>query len=286
MRSKLFVPGSRPDLFAKAAAGEADALSFDLEDAVPPEAKPTARAEVAAFLASEQAQATGKRLIVRCNALGSEHFADDVAALARPGVALQINLPKPESAADVLAAVGVLEAAERANGVTCPLTLLANIETPRALLDAAAIARAHPRVTGLQLGLADLFELHGIDRNDPANVHAAMFAVRMAAAAAGIEAIDAARADVEDEAGFMAEARRARALGYAGKSCIHPRQVAWANQAFAPSVEALAQARRIVAAAEAARREGRGAFLLDGRMVDAPFVERARALLRAAGEAA
>lgn len=282
MRSKLFVPGSRPELFAKAAAGEADALSFDLEDAVPAERKQSARADVAAFLASDLARNAHKRLIVRCNALDSPYFADDIAALALPGVNLQINLPKPGSAADVLAAVAVLEAAERANGVSRPLTLLANIETPQALLDAAAIAAAHPRVTGLQLGLADLFEPYGIDRADPANVHAAMFAVRMAAAAAGIEAIDAARADVEDEAGFMAEAGRARALGYAGKSCIHPRQVAWANAAFAPTPEALAWARRIVEAAAAAQREGRGAFLLDGRMIDAPFVERARALLQAA----
>lgn len=280
MRSKLFVPGSRQDLFAKAIAGAADAVSFDLEDAVPAEAKADARAQVAAFLGSEAARGCGKRLIVRCNALDSPYFAADIAALARPGAPFTLNLPKAESQADVRSVVAVLELAERAHGVATPIPLLVNIETPRGLLRAAEIADADERVDALQLGLADLFEPYGIAREHAENLHAAMFAVRMAAAAAGIDAYDAARADVGDEAAFLREAARARALGYAGKSCIHPRQVAWANAAFAASTEELERARRIVAAADAAQAQGRGAFLLDGRMVDAPFVARARERLQ------
>ena len=154
-----------------------------------------------------------------------------------------------------------------------------NIETPRALRHAVKIAQAHPRVRGLQLGLGDLFEPYGIRRTDLRNVHAAQYALRMAAAEAGAFAYDAAFPGLEDEAGFRAEADAAHALGFAGKSCVHPRQVAWANAAFAPSTEEIEAARRTVAAASGG---GTGAYAVDGRMVDAPFLARARAVLAAA----
>lgn len=278
MRSKLFVPGGRPELFAKAAASAADALSLDLEDSVPPERKAQARADVAAFLAADATRALAKAIIVRVNAMDTPWFADDLRAVACDGVAL-LNLPKIESVPDLLAAVVALEHAESENAVTTPLKLLVNIETPRALANAAAIANAHSRVAGLQLGLGDLFEPLGIDRNDAANVHAAMFAVRMAAAQAGAFVLDGAYPDIADEAGFIAEAQRARRLGLLGKSCIHPRQVGLANAAFSPTEAELAHARRVVAAAEAAHRSGHGAFVVDGRMVDLPFLKRAQALL-------
>ncbi|MET0654254.1 MAG: aldolase/citrate lyase family protein, partial [Pseudoxanthomonas sp.] len=188
-------------------------------------------------------------------------------------------LPKVESADDIHAAVAVLERAERANGIDRPIRLLATIETPRGLRLAASIAGAHPRVAGLQLGLADLFEPFGIDRRDPANVHATLYAMRMAAAEAGVFAWDAAFADLEDADGFLAEASMARRLGYLGKSCIHPKQVALANQAFQPDAHEIDAARRIVAAARQAGAQGRGAFVVDGRMVDLPFLKRAEALL-------
>ncbi|HYM85542.1 MAG TPA: aldolase/citrate lyase family protein, partial [Pseudoxanthomonas sp.] len=167
------------------------------------------------------------------------------------------------------------------NGVSQPIRLLANIETPRGLRLADGIASAHPRVAGLQLGLADLFEPFGIDRRDPANVHAALYAVRMAAAEAGVFAWDAAFADIDEVEGFRAEAAMARRLGYVGKSCIHPKQVALANAAFMPDAEAIESARRIVAAAREAGDAGRGAFIVDGRMVDLPFLKRAEAILAA-----
>lgn len=285
MRSKLFVPGARPELFAKALAGEADALSFDLEDAVAEERKAEAREAVAAFVAGDAVMQAAKLIIVRTNAADSAHFGADLAAVARPGVTL-LNLPKIESAQALLAAVAMIEQAERANALERPIGLLVNIETPRALADAAQIAGAHPRVAGLQLGLGDLFEPHGIDRSDVRNVHAAMFALRMAAAQAGVFAMDGAYAAFDDDAGYREEAHMARRLGFIGKSCIHPRQVALANAAFAPSEAELAQARRIVEAAQVAHAESRGAFAVDGRMIDLPFLKRAQALLASASRTA
>lgn len=280
MRSKLFVPGSRPELFAKALAGSADALSLDLEDAVIPALKQEARERVGEFTASAAVREAAKLIIVRVNAPDSEHFEADVHAVVRRGLTL-LNLPKIESTRALLDAIAVIERAETANEVNEPVRLLVNIETPLSLANAADIARAHPRVAGLQLGLADLFEAQGIARRDTANVHAAMFAVKMAAAQAGLFAIDGAYADLEDGDGFTAEAMMARRLGFAGKSCIHPRQVALANAAFAPTEAELAIARRIVEAARLAEHAGRGAFVLDGKMIDLPFLKRAQAMLAA-----
>ena len=278
MRSKLFVPGIRPELFAKALASEADALSIDLEDSVPEARKDEARVAVSAFLASEAALATRKLIIVRVNALDSVHFEADLQALAGHQALDQINLPKPESAADIGAAVAALQRAQ----LPASVTLLANIETPAALRRAHEIAAADPRVVGLQLGLGDLFEPFGIARREVANVHAAMFAVALAAAEAGVFCCDGAFADLSDGEGFRAEARMARSLGFIGKSCIHPSQLAAANEIFQAAEAELAQARRIVEAAAAAQAQGRGAFVVDGQMIDPPFLKRAQALLATA----
>lgn len=275
MRSKLFVPGARPELFAKAMAGDADALSLDLEDSVLPEHKASARDAVAELLASDAASSLAKAIIVRINAAETPWFIDDLRAVAHPNLTL-LNLPKIESVEGVHAAVRALESVEAERGIAIPIRLLVNIETPAGLAHAAAIAAAHPRVAGLQLGLGDLFEPLGIDRRDHANVHAALFALRMAAAQADVFVLDGAFPDIADDAGFMAEAQRACRLGYLGKSCIHPRQVALANAAFAPGAEEFAWARRVVAAAAAS---DRGAFVVDGRLVDLPFLKRAQALL-------
>ncbi|HEY9318824.1 MAG TPA: CoA ester lyase [Achromobacter sp.] len=281
MRSKLFVPGSRPELFAKALAGAADALSFDLEDAVAPSRKDEARGHLARLLAAPEAAASGKTLIVRVNALDTGQFHADVQAVVRPGLHL-VNLPKAEREADVVAAASAVEQACRANGVEGPVGLLLNIESPRALRRAASLAAAHPSVAGLQLGLGDLFEPAGIARREPAAVQQAMFALRMAAAEAGVFAYDSAFANIEDEAGYRAEAELARSLGYIGKSCIHPRQVPLANAAFRPTDEEIAHAGRVVQAAREAAAKGTAAFVVDGRMIDGPFLRRAEAVLRAA----
>jgi len=282
IRSKLFLPGSRPELFAKGATGAADALSFDLEDAVPEDAKAVARRQVAEFVQSGAAREAGKLVIVRVNALGTPHFVDDIKALAVPGVDL-INLPKCESADEVRAAAAAIAHMDSADA-SASAGLLVNIESAKGLRHAAQIAAAHPRVRGLQLGLGDLFEPLGIDRYDSANVHAAMFALRLAAGEAGVWCLDGARADIADEIGYLAEARMARSLGLIGKTCIHPKQVVLANSVFALATDEVEFAQRVVAAAREAAALGRGAFTVDGRMIDAPFLRRAEAILAAAGE--
>ncbi len=282
MRSKLFVPGSRPELFAKALATDADAISIDLEDSVPADRKGEAREQARAFLLSPAARASAKAIVVRVNAQDSAHFAADLAAIAQAGLAL-VNLPKPGSADEVRAAAAALERAAAANGVATPIGLLVNIETPAGLRRAAKIAAAHPRVAGLQIGYLDLFEPQGIDRQDAAAVHAVMFAVRLAAAEAGVDAYDGAFADVKDADGFRREAGMARRLGFSGKSCIHPSQVALANEVFAPRAEEIAEAERIVEAARSASAAGNAVFLMDGRMIDAPAIRRAENLLARSG---
>lgn len=281
MRSKLFVPGSRPELFAKALASAADAISFDLEDAVVPARKAEARHAVRDWLQAHAASAGDKTLIVRVNAMGSEHFAADLLAVAQPGLHL-INLPKTNSAQEVVEVAQALGRAEAANGVRQPIGLLLNIESPRALRLAHELAAAHARVVGLQLGLGDLFEPLAILRRDQGAIRQAMFALRMAAGEAGVWAIDSAFTDVHDAAGYRAEAQLASALGFVGKSCIHPRQVALANDVFRPSEAEIAHAQAIIAAADEAAARGVGAHVVDGKMVDAPFEQRARTVIATA----
>ena len=281
MRSKLFVPASRPELFAKALAGDADAISFDLEDAVQESRKAEARRVLQAFLRQSSPRPAGKIVIVRVNGLTTPHFEADMAAVAGPVVDM-INLPKPESADDVRAAAAALAGCERANDVERPIGILANIESPRGLRRAAEIAGAHPRVVGLQLGLGDLFEPFGIDRADAKAVHAMQLAVRLAAADAGLWACDTVYGAVSDPDGYTREATAARRLGYLGKSCIHPSQVPLANAVFRPTDAEIAAARRVIEAARGAEVSGVGAFLVDGRMIDIPFIKRAEAILGAA----
>lgn len=281
MRSKLFVPGTRPELFAKALDSAADGICLDLEDAVSEARKDEARDCVRQLLAGVDAAAAGKTLIVRVNAMDTPHFEQDVAAVAMPGVHL-VNLPKPESPAHVQAAAQAIERAERTHGVPTPIGLLLNIETPSALRMASQLALAHPRVKGLQLGLGDLFEPLGIARRAPEAIQQAMFAVRIAAGEAGVYAYDSAFADIRDAEGFRAEAKLARNLGFLGKTCIHPSQVAIANEVFRPTDEEIAHARKVVEAAREADAKGIGAYVVDGKMIDIPFVLRARAIVESA----
>jgi citrate lyase subunit beta/citryl-CoA lyase len=282
MRSKLFVPGTRPELFAKALASAADAICLDLEDAVSEPRKDEARKTVRQLLlASGDAASSQKTLIVRVNAMDTPHFERDVAAVTQAGVHL-INLPKPQSPAHVRTAVEVIERAERANGVQAPIGLLLNIETPTALRTAAELALAHPRVSGLQLGLGDLFEPLGIARREPSAIRQAMFAVRIAAGEAGMYAYDGAFANIRDAEGYRAEATLARDLGFLGKTCIHPSQIAIANEVFRPTDEEIAHACKVVEAAREADANGIGAYVVDGKMIDIPFVIRARAIVESA----
>ncbi|SHI28995.1 HpcH/HpaI aldolase/citrate lyase family protein [Pollutimonas bauzanensis] len=287
MRSKLFVPASRPELFAKAMDSKADAISFDLEDSVLHERKGYARDELGrlfnggAFEAGKRQ--TRKTIIVRINPLGTEYFAQDLKAACHAHVDI-INIPKIDSADDVMAFIGLLAEAEQAFNAKsdrkADIKVLANIETPVALHNAAGIAAAHPKVWGLQLGLGDMFEPLNIARYDALNVHAVMFELRMAAARSACVVYDSAYADVANADGYRREAMQARSLGFLGKTCIHPSQVAIANEVFSPSAQEVAWAEKIVAAA--ADNDVNGAYLVDGKMIDAPFIARARFIINQA----
>ncbi|MBE9607596.1 CoA ester lyase [Acetobacteraceae bacterium H6797] len=281
MRSKLFVPGSRPELFAKAAASAADALSFDLEDAVAEPRKAEARLAVGEFLAD---RLPGKVVVVRVNGIDTPHFAADIEAILRPGLDI-VNLPMVQDPTEVVACAEALAGAEAKLGASRQVTILANIETARGLRLAHEIAAAHPRVMGLQIGYADLLEPHGFDRQDQGVLNHVRLTVAFAAAEAGIAAYDGAYAGIKTPEIYTAEAETARRQGFAGKSCIHPTQIALANAAFMPTPAQIEHARRVVAAADEAEAKGIGAYTVDGTMVDGPFVEGARRVLSLADRA-
>jgi citrate lyase subunit beta/citryl-CoA lyase len=272
MRSKLFVPASRPELFEKALQSAADALSFDLEDAVVPSQKSQARANLAAFL--REKPATAKIIVVRINAFGTAEFDQDIAALGSVPIDI-INLPMTEDVNDVVEAITRIERAE----TTRRAKFLLNIETPKSLRKSAELAATHPRVMGLQIGYADLLEPNGIARSDHDALAYIRIAVRLAAAEAGVAAYDGAFGAVKDSDGYRAECLAAKRHGFAGKSCIHPSQIVTANEIFMPDADEIAWASKVVAAAKDADARGVGAYLVDGHMIDKPFVERARAVV-------
>jgi len=276
MRSKLFVPASRPELFAKAMAGEADAISFDLEDAVDEAMKDVARKELARFLRSLDAN-PGKVIIVRVNGLATPHFEADIEAIAGTGVEL-VNLPKADSPDDVRECADALARAER-RARAPEVRILANIETPKSLRLAAEIASASPRVAGLQAGWADLIEPLDIDRYNLPMIETLLLQIRVAAGEAGVFAYDGAWADIRDPEGYTREANASRRLGFLGKSCIHPTQVPLANAVFRPTDSEIAHSLKVVEAARTAKEKGVGAFTVAGRMVDAPFIRRAEQVL-------
>ncbi len=278
MRSKLFVPASRPELYAKALAGAADAISFDLEDAVEEGAKPAARVQLSRLFEQGRSVMNGKLIVVRVNALATGHFAADLQAVVSTALDV-LNLPMVEDAETVRQAVAQLEQLERQRGMSARIGILANIESPRGLRLAAEIATAHRRMMGLQIGFGDLFSPLGIAGGEPSATQAVRVAVRMAAGEAGIAAYDGAYVDIKDPGGFTRDARAAHQLGFAGKSCIHPTQIALANEVFRPSQADIEHALRVVQAARESLARGVGAFVVDGRLVDGPFITRAEHLV-------
>jgi citrate lyase subunit beta/citryl-CoA lyase len=258
--------------------GEADALSFDLEDAVDEARKDQARMELARYLRSLPPN-VGKTIIVRVNGLDTPHFQADLEAIVGPGVDI-INLPKAEGAEDVRECVSEIAKVEKKlKSKIEPVEVMPNIESPRALRFAAEIAIASPRVVGLQAGWGDLIEPLGIDRYNPAMIEAIQLQIRIAAGEAGIWAYDGAFAKIDDPEGYRREAESARRLGYIGKSAIHPSQVPIANAVFRPTDAEIAHSLKVVEAARVAAGKGIGAFTVNGRMVDAPFVRRAESIL-------
>lgn len=279
MRSKLFVPASSPALYPKALASEADVICFDLEDAVLLARKAEARDTLKEFLSS--GFHTEKTITVRVNSVRATFFAEDLEAVVSPAVSLLV-LPKVEDASEIRDAALALSALEKERNVELPIAIAATIESPRGLRLAREIAESDDRVVALQIGLADFWGASGIQQNDTFAGHQVRLMLRLSAAEAGIACFDSAYPDIEDEASFVREANMARSLGFAGKSCIHPRQVPLANRIFSPQPEEIARSLRILKAAEEAAAAGAGAFKLDGRMIDEPFVMRAEAVIELA----
>lgn len=249
-RSILYVPADKPRALEKARGLDADGIIIDLEDAVAPDAKASARQ--AACAAVEACRP--REVIVRINALSSPWGKDDLAAVkaVRPDA---IALPKLRDAEDVIAA----------RALTGDIPLWAMIETPRAVLNAAEIAGAG--VAALVLGSNDLLKDMGARHMpDRANLHTAMALCVMAARAAGIAVLDGVHNDLSDPHGFEAACRLARDFGFDGKTVIHPGQIAACNAAFTPSPAEVAAARRLVAGFAANPQAG--VLMLDGRMVE------------------
>jgi citrate lyase subunit beta/citryl-CoA lyase len=184
-----------------------------------------------------------------------------------------------ESGDDVRQAAKALARLEAAPEVQRPIGILVNIETPKGLRLAADIAVADPRIVGLQIGYADLFEPFGISRSDIHAVNHVRMAVRLAAGEGKVPAYDGAFAVVAEPERFREECESARQLGFAGKSCIHPSQVPIANECFMAPPAEVEKARRVLAAAREAAEKGVGAFVVDGKMIDEPFLASARALV-------
>lgn len=274
LRSVLYMPGSNQRAMDKARDLPCDAVVFDLEDAVAPGAKDSARAAVAAQLA---AGGYGpRRLVVRCNALSAPWGREDVLAMAASGVGL-LCLPKVESATEI-DAVGELLAQ---NG-GADIGLWAMLETPAGIAAAEAIA-SHPAVRALVMGTTDLAaELRVPHRPDRLGLQYALGRAVMAARCAGVAVLDGVYLDLSDDGGFRDICEQGRALGFDGKTLIHPKQVETANAVFGPSPEAVDWARRVLAAWEAAEREGKGLAVLDGKLVETMHVDEARRTLATA----
>jgi citrate lyase beta subunit len=282
MRSMLFVPGSRPTMVPKAAASEADAVCLDLEDSVLPEEKAAARANVVRAL--KEVDFDRRLRIVRINSLDTE-FADrdlmEVMEFAGDRVDL-VMVPKVASAADIAFVDDILTGVEQAQGSPRRVGIEAQIEI------ATASTRLESLIFGpgdfaasMQMPATGIGELDAHDAAYPGHrYHAVMLMIVAAARANGLRCMDGPYAGYTDTAGLVRACEIAIALGFDGKQCIHPSQLATVNAAFSPSDEEVARASALVAAYEAAIAEGRGAASFQGRMIDAASLRMAQVTLR------
>ena len=254
----------------KARGLKADALIFDLEDAVAPDAKESARGRA---IAAVRAGGYGPReLVVRVNRLATPWGRTDLAEVATAG-ATAVLLPKVEASQAIDDALGILDA----HGAPPSLRLWCMLETPRGVLNAVAIASAHPRVDALVMGTSDLTkDLRARHTRDRLPLLTSLELCLLGARAAGVTALDGVHLDLDDEAGFEAACRQAADLGFDGKTLIHPKQIDRANEAFAPSPADLSWAERVMAAHAEAVAQGQGVILLDGRLIENLHVEDAQ----------
>jgi citrate lyase subunit beta/citryl-CoA lyase len=294
-RSVLAVPGSNWRMIEKATRLDADLAFLDLEDAVAPGARDEARANV--VRAFRQLDWGGTRRAFRVNGLESPDFYRDLIAVVEGtdgGVDL-VLLPKAQRPEDVYVLATLLGQLEAAVGTERRIGIEAQIESAEGLINAPEIARASTRVEALVFGPGDYAASVGMpnraigagDEWDGAaggdRWHYAMSAVVVAARSAGVRAIDGPYSDYRDPAGLRASSRRARALGFDGKWCIHPNQIEIVNEVFTPSPEEVAWAREVLAAYDAATAAGRGAITVGGVMVDAASVRMARRVIEGLG---
>jgi citrate lyase beta subunit len=263
-RSLLITPGHQTDRIRKAAGLPADGVVMDIEDGVAPPEKAAARAAIVEALRSVP---FGRReRVVRINAVGTAEYAADMAALDLSAVDT-LFVPKVETADQLRQLSSHLDGVERQQKRGSPIEIVATIETPRGLLRALEIADASPRTTALFFGSGDYTAATGsaVTERTLAVPRALIVA---AAAAVGIEAIDAAYfTSVRDGEAARQDALIARELGFSGKLVFHPNQLAPVNEVFTPSADEVAQARRIVEAYDGARREGRGTAVVDGTFI-------------------
>lgn len=290
MRSLMFVPGHRERMVQRALGlGEfgrngLDVALLDLEDGVPPGSKDDGRRLVADVLGRASPGDAGPLRFVRIRRALSDEGAADLDAIVRPGLD-GIMAPKVARADEVEWLAAELDARERDAKIPHgTIRIIPSIETAAALLDAPRIARAADRVIGLAFGSEDFALDLGLPtkrEGEAADLLYARSATVVAAVSAGKLAFDGIWPDIEDAAGLRADSLRARRLGFNGKTLIHPDHIAVVNEVFSPTAAEVEEAGRVVRAFDEALARGHGAVALDGRMLDAPVVDRARRVLRA-----
>jgi citrate lyase subunit beta/citryl-CoA lyase len=281
LRSLLFAPGNHPRRVEKALTLPADGVILDLEDAVAVAEKVATRPTVVQALTAPR---TGK-LYVRVNGLTTDWCHGDLTAVVRAGLD-GIILPKTEHPHDLHIADWMIANLERAHGLTAgSIDLIPIIETAVGISNLAAICRAGTRARRLAFGAGDFtLDMGMVWTRTEAELLPHRAACVMESRAAGMEPpIDTVWADLRDADGFIASARHAAQLGFQGKMCIHPDQIAGANAAFSPDEATIERARRIVDAFDKAERQGLASIQLDGQFIDYPIVERARRVLQQGG---
>ena len=280
-RSMLFVPGSNAAMLSNSFIYKPDSIMFDLEDAVALKEKDSARLLVAHTLQHPLYQEL--ETVVRVNPLDSEFGLLDLNAVVRAGVDV-VRMPKTETAQDVVdmdnAITDIEKACDREVGST---KMLAAIESPLGITQANQIATASKRLIGIALGAEDYVRNLKTERS-PEGIELlfARCSILQAARAAGIQAFDTVYSNANNEEGFLKEAALIKQLGFDGKSLINPRQIELLHNLFAPTQKDVEQAKRIIEAAEEAEKQGSGVVSLNGKMIDAPIIDRAKLVLERA----
>ncbi|HHF4450384.1 citrate (pro-3S)-lyase subunit beta [Haemophilus influenzae] len=280
-RSMLFVPGSNAAMLSNSFIYKPDSIMFDLEDAVALKEKDSARLLVAHALQHPLYKEI--ETVVRVNPLDSEFGLLDLNAVVRAGVDV-VRMPKTESAQDVLDMDHAITEIEKACGREAGLTkMLAAIESPLGITQANQIAFASKRLIGIALGAEDYVRNLKTERS-PEGIELlfARCSILQAARAAGIQAFDTVYSNANNEEGFLKEAALIKQLGFDGKSLINPRQIELLHNLFAPTQKDVEQAKRIIEAAAEAERQGAGVVSLNGKMIDAPIIDRAKLVLERA----